>query len=146
MVDSTLSDAHAPYVQSLFDDVRERRAPVFSASVFQLSDDGDVLMTGRLFTPFTRPGGDVSEVIVSLQLFKGPDIPLPAVSFVHEIRRDLIAVVPALCAQLEDARRYYQVARHLGRRTLADEMGDMARSLAGNALIALPCMADPHVT
>jgi hypothetical protein len=130
------------YIQSLFDDAGARRAPVFSASIFQQGDADDLIMTGRLFTPFTRPGSDDPAVIINLQLFKGSERPLSTVTSVHEIRRDLIAIVPALCKQHEEARRYYQAARSLGR-SLSDEIEDIARSLSGSALISLTPFADP---
>jgi hypothetical protein len=141
-VAAVLPPSYHRYIQSLFDDTSARRAPLFSASIFQQGDDDDLIMTGRLFTPFTRPGSDTPAVIINLQLFKGSERPLSAVTAVHEIRRDLIAIVPALCNQLEEARRYYQAARSLGR-SLSEEVEDIARGLSGSALISLTPFADP---
>ncbi|MBI3515224.1 MAG: hypothetical protein HY060_14365 [Proteobacteria bacterium] len=140
-VSDVLPPAYGRYIQSLFDEASTRRAPVFSASIFRQGSDDDLIMTGRLFTPFTRPGADEPAVIINVQLFKGSEQPLSRVTYVHEIRRDLIAIAPALCAKLEEARRYYHAARALGR-SLTDEVESMARSLMGSALVSLTPLAD----
>ena len=141
-VADVLPPVYHRYIQSLFDEASARRGPVFSASIFQQGDEDNLIMTGRLFTPFARPGADEPAVIINLQLFRGSDRPLSAVSYVHEIRRDLIAMAPALCDKLEEARRYYQASRSLGR-SLTEEMNAIARSLAGSALVSLAPMPDP---
>jgi hypothetical protein len=141
-VADVLPAAYHRYIQSLFDDAAARRAPVFSAAVFQQGTEDDVVMTGRLFTPFTRPGGDVPAAIMNLQFFRGSQRPLSTVTAVQEIRRDLIAIAPTLCSQLEEARRYYQAARSLGR-SLSEEIENIASRLSGSALISLTPFADP---
>src|SRR5258706_9280062 len=53
-----LTGAHARYIKSLGDDTMARRAPIFSAAIYQ-PDATDLIMTGRLFVPFTdRDAGE----------------------------------------------------------------------------------------
>src|SRR5258708_8267831 len=116
-----LLGAHARYLQSVSNEALTRRAPVFSAAVYQ-PDTANMLMTGRLHAPFSYRGSAEPVMMMTLQLFKGSESELRAIGLsgiVHEIRRDLIARVPDLCTPLDDARRDYQISRHTHRRTLA---------------------------
>jgi acetyl-CoA carboxylase alpha subunit len=82
-------------------------------------------------------------------LFKGSERDLRAIDVsgvVHELRRDLITDPTELCRRLEEARRQYQIARHTHRRTLAQYIDEIARELAGSALVALPCDEEPDPT
>jgi hypothetical protein len=102
-----------------------------------------MLMTGRLFTPFTYRGSAEPTAMVTVPLIQGSLGTLNQIGasgVVHEIRRDMIAMVPELCTRLEGARRYYQLSRHTHQRTLAQHIDGIARELAGSALIPLPCL------
>lgn len=139
----TLGGDHARYIVALCDDTLDRRAPIFSAAVYQ-TDDTAMMMTGRLFVPWALPGAGAATVVMAVQLFRGPDL-LPAIGsigFVHEIRRDMIAVVPALCARLEDASRYYRISRRIHQREIARDMDAVAQELSGSALIPLACLPE----
>jgi hypothetical protein len=140
-----LRGAHARYLKSLSEETLARRAPIFSAAVYQ-PDAASMIMTGRLHAPFTYQGSAEPVMMVTLQLFKGSERELREIGIagiVHEIRRDLIADVAALCARLEDARRQFQIARHTHRRTLAQDVDVIAHELIGSALLSLPCHDDP---
>lgn len=142
---SVLSGPHRRYVQSMCDDATTHGMPIFSAAVYQ-ADDASMITTGRLFTPFTPVGSTDASVIISVQLFRGSDRPLPSVGlggFVHELRRDMIAMVPALCTRLEDASRYYRMSRRVHQRDVAADMESLARELTGSALVPLSCLALP---
>jgi hypothetical protein len=139
----TLGGEHARYIVALCGDTLARRAPIFSAAVYQ-TDDTNMLMTGRLFVPLALPHARDPTVVMAVQLFRGPDL-LPAigaVGFVHEIRRDMIAVVPTLCARLEDASRLYRISRGIHHRDIARDMEAVARELSGSALIPLACLPE----
>ncbi|MEJ0071794.1 MAG: hypothetical protein WDO24_27180 [Pseudomonadota bacterium] len=141
-----LTGAHSRYIKSLGDDVVARRAPIFSAAVYQ-PDNASVIMTGRLYVPFTHRGSDDPRIVLTLQLFAGFAQTLQQIGLhgiVHEIRRDMIALVPELCTRLADARRYYQISRHTHQRALAQDIDALARELAGSALVPLPCLEDPE--
>jgi hypothetical protein len=141
----TLGGEHARYIIALCDDTLARRAPIFSAAVYQ-TDDTNMMMTGRLFVPLTLPQAPGPTVVMAVQLFRGPDL-LPAigtVGFVHEIRRDMIAVVPALCARLEEASRYFRISRGIHHRDIARDMDTVAQEMSGSALIPLACLPEPH--
>jgi hypothetical protein len=141
-----LTGAHARYIRSLADDTFERRAPIFSAAIYQ-PDPDDMMMTGRLFAPLTAPGSDEASFLMTMQLFTESEGRLRDVGprgFVHEIRRDMIAVVPELCARLEEARRYYQLSRYAGGRGLAADVDRIARELSGSALVPLPRYEEPE--
>ena len=140
-----LRGAHARYLQSISEEALTRRAPVFSAAVYQ-PDAANMLMTGRLHSPFTYRGSVEPLMMFTLQLFKGSESELRKIGLggiVHEIRRDLIARVPDLCTRLEDARRDYQISRHTHRRSLTRAVKRIARELTGSALIPLPCLDEP---
>jgi hypothetical protein len=140
-----LSGAHGRYIKSLGDQAMACRAPIFSTAVYQ-PDALDVIMTGRLYAPFTHQGSAEPRMMMTLQLFKGSERDIQEIGLkgiVHEIRRDQITNVAELCARLEDARREYQIARHTHRRTLAQEIELIARELTGRALLPLPCLEDP---
>jgi hypothetical protein len=142
-----LTGAHARYIKSLGDDVVARRVPIFSAAVYQ-PDNASIIMTGRLYVPFTRGGSTEPRIVLTLQLFQGSAQTLQQVGLhgiVHEIRRDMIAMVPELCARLSDARRYYQISRHTHQRALAQDIDALARELTGSALVPLPCLEDPEL-
>ena len=139
-----LQGAHARYIRSLYEETIARALPIFSAAVFQ-TDDLSMIMTGRLVVPFTRRDATDVTVIMSVQLFGGIDEPLAAVGtrgFVHETRRDLVAMAPALCARLEDAGRYYRIARGTHHRDIASAMETVARELSGSALVSLACLPE----
>ncbi|MBI3513086.1 MAG: hypothetical protein HY060_03340, partial [Proteobacteria bacterium] len=107
-----LRGAHARYLQSVSEEALTRRAPIFSAAVYQ-PDPANLIMSGRLHTPFTYRGSAGPNFIFAVQLFKGSDrVVARTEGFVHEIRRDLIAQIPELHSRLEDARRAYQISRH----------------------------------
>jgi hypothetical protein len=140
-----LRGAHRRYLESVTDEMFARRAPIFSAAVYQSSATG-VVMTGRVMTPFTYEGSSDPCFLLTVQLFKGSDQELRAIDvsgIVHEIRRDLISDVAALCTRLETARHQYQIARHTHRRTLAQDVEEIVDELTGRALIALPCFDEP---
>ena len=143
--DEVLTGAHRRYIKSLGDETLARRAPIFSAAVYQ-PDASSVIMTGRLYVPFTYQGSTEPRILFTLQLFKGSEQKLKEVGLhyiVHEIRRDMIAMVPALCVRLAQARRYYQISRHTHQRALAQDIDAIARELTGSALIPLPCLDEP---
>jgi hypothetical protein len=140
-----LSGAHSAYIRSLADETMTRRAPIFSAAVYQ-PDPTTTIMTGRLFAPLTHQGSAEPVMMLTLQLFQESRQLLREIGprgFVHETRRDLIAVVPAVCARLEDARRYYKLSRHTHQRGLAQHIDRIAEELSGNALVPLPCLEIP---
>lgn len=141
-----LTGAHARYIKSLGDDCVTRRAPIFSAAVYQ-PDPANVIMTGRLYVPFTHHGSAEPRVVVTLQLFKGSETKLKEIGLhgiVHEIRRDMIAMVPELCDRLATARHFYQISRHTHQRTLAQDIETIAQEATGSALIPLPCLDEPE--
>jgi len=143
--DEVLTGVHRRYIKSLGDETLTRRAPIFSAAVYQ-PDASSVIMTGRLYVPFTYQGSTEPRILFTLQLFKGSEQKLKEVGLhyiVHEIRRDMIAMVPALCVRLAQARRYYQISRHTHQRALAQDIDAIARELTGSALIPLPCLDEP---
>jgi hypothetical protein len=143
-----LRGAHRRYLRSLTDDVIALRAPIFSSAVYQSSAAG-VVLTGRMLAPFTREGSTEPQIVLAVQLFKGSERDLRAIDVsgvVHELRRDLITDPTELCRRLEEARRQYQIARHTHRRTLAQYIDEIARELAGSALVALPCDEEPDPT
>jgi hypothetical protein len=139
-----LQGGHARYIRSLYLDTISRALPIFSAAAFQI-DDLTMMMTGRLFAPFARPGETAPSVMMSVQLFGGTDETLPAVGrrgFVHETRRDLIALAPELCTRLEDAGRYYRIAHGTHHRDIAEAMATIAHELSGSALVSLACLPE----
>jgi hypothetical protein len=141
---TVLKGVHARYIRALGDEAFERCAPVFSASVYRLADEA-LLLTGRLLAPFAAPGGEAPAFVMAVQLFRGPDVTLAGLGeavFVDEIQRQMIAGAPALCARLEEARRYHSAARRLHQEAVAREMQEVARDLAGSALVTLPRFRD----
>jgi hypothetical protein len=142
---NVLKGAHRDYIKALGDEAIARRAPIFSAAVYQHDPDG-MVMTGRIYAPFTYRGSTEPLMMMTLQLFHGPEAVLRKVGLsgiVHEIRRDLIAVVPEVCARLEEARRYYQLSRHTHQRGLSKHIDRIAQDLTGSALVPLPCLDMP---
>lgn len=142
-VGPTLRGEHSRYVLSLCDEALARGAPIFSAAVYQ-TDDLTMIITGRVMAPFVLPGDADATVVMGVQLFRGPDL-LPAIGtsgFVHELRRDMIALVPTLCARLEDASRYYRIAHRIHHRDIARDMEDVAHELTGSALVPLACLPE----
>lgn len=140
-----LRGAHRHYLRSLTDDMIARRAPIFSSAVYQSSAVG-VVVTGRIVAPFTVEGSNEPCFLLAVQLFKGSERDLRAIDVsgvVHELRRDLITDPIELCRRLEDARRHYQIARHTHRRTLAQDIDEIAQELSGRALVPLPCYEEP---
>jgi hypothetical protein len=142
-VAATLKGEHGRYVLALCDETLARGAPIFSAAVYQ-TDDLSMIMTGRLMVPFIPSGGAQPSVAMGVQLFRGPDL-LPVIGtsgFVHELRRDMIALVPALCARLEDASRYYRIAHRIHQRDIARDLEDVVRELSGSALVPLALLPE----
>jgi hypothetical protein len=144
-----LSGAHARYIKTLGEETVARRAPIFSAAVYQ-TDPTNVIMTGRLYVPFTYQGSIAPRIILTLQLFKGSEVLLKEIGIsgiVHEIRRDMIAMVPELCTRLTNARHFYQISRHSRQRSLAQDIDAVAEEATGSILIPLPCFDEPdHAT
>ena len=135
---ATLGGAYALYIRSLGDEAIARREPVFSACLFEVGDE--LMVTGRLFTPFAEGGADEPTTIMSLQLFSRAGFKLSAVGpsgFVNESQRLLIAGVPELCGRLAEARRYHHLARAVPSLPQAAEWADIARDLSRSALVAL---------
>jgi hypothetical protein len=142
---NVLQGAHRDYIKSVGDEALSRQAPVFSAAAYQADPDG-LIMTGRIYAPFTYQGSAEPLMMMTLQLFHGPETVLRKVGLsgiVHEIRRDLIAMVPEVCTRLEDARRYYQLSRHTHQRGLAGHIDRIAEELSGSALVPLRCLDLP---
>ncbi|HEX3500557.1 MAG TPA: hypothetical protein VHT04_14660 [Stellaceae bacterium] len=135
---ATLGGAYANYIRSLGDETLARREPIFSACIFEVGDE--LMVTGRLFTPFAEPGADEPTIIVSVHMFSRAAFKLSQVGrsgFVNESQRLLIAGVPEVCEQLDKARRYHRLARAVPGRVQATEWADVARKLSRTALIAL---------
>jgi hypothetical protein len=135
---ATLGGSYANYIRSLGDDVLARGEPIFSACIFEVGDE--LMVTGRLFSPFARADSDEPTIIVSVQLFSRASFKLSAVGlsgFVNESQRLLIAGVPEVCRRLDEVRRYHLLAGAVPSRTQATEWADVARNLSRNALIAL---------
>jgi hypothetical protein len=134
-----LSSAYARYIRSLELDTITRRAPIFSEAIFELGND--MMMTGRLFAPFTRHGSDGASVVFGLQLFNGPPVPLAEISragFTSEIQRQIIVAAPGLLAQMEKARHYYQLSRHAHQNELTEMLARISRETIGASLRPLP--------
>lgn len=135
---TTLGGAYASYILSLGDDALARREPIFSACLFEVGDE--LMVTGRLFTPFASPGAAEPTFIVSVHLFSRAAFSLSEVGrsgFVNESQRLLIAGVPEVCQRLDEARRYHHLARAVPGRPQAAEWADIARNLSLSALVAL---------
>jgi hypothetical protein len=130
--------AYAAYVGSLGDEAIARAQPIFSTSVFEFGEE--LMVSGRLFAPFGDAVGKPPGMILSVQLFSRTEFKLRAVAqsgFVNESRRVLIAGVPELCVQLEEAQRYHRLSRAVAGRPQSIEWAEIARRLSGNALVAL---------
>ncbi len=139
----TLGGAYGRYIRTLGDEVIERRAPIFSASVLEVGDE--VTVTGRLFAPFAAAPAAAPSMVMSVQLFSRAAFKPNAVGrsgFVNENQRLLIAGVPEVCARLDEARRYHHLARFVSARPQASEWDDVARHLASGALVALTPFRD----
>ncbi|HUA52884.1 MAG TPA: hypothetical protein VMB81_12020 [Candidatus Sulfotelmatobacter sp.] len=142
-----LTGAHGRYIRSLGEESVARRAPIFSTAVYQ-PDATSVIMTGRLYAPFSYRGSPDPGAMMTLQLFRGSDTELRQIGIkgiVHEIRRDMITNVGELCARLETARRDFQISRHTRQRSLAQDVDLIAQELTGGALVPLPCLEDPDL-
>jgi hypothetical protein len=140
MYDEVLTGAHAAYIRSLEEDVIARRAPIFSAAIYG-RDQGDLVLTGRLFVPFTEERSTRPCFIMAVQLFRGSDLKLSTLGdrgFAEETERQMIAAAPTLCDRLEKARHFDQAAGGILRRDLAEELAEIARDLSGDALVRLP--------
>lgn len=138
-----LGGAYGRYVRALGDEVIERRAPIFSASVLQVGDE--LTVTGRLFVPFAAPPAAAPNAVMSVQLFSRSAFKLDAVArsgFVNESQRLLIVDVPGICARLDQARRYHHLARFVPARAQASEWDDIAQELASGTLVALTPFRD----
>jgi hypothetical protein len=135
---ATLGGAYANYIRSLGDETLARREPIFSACLFEVGDE--LMVTGRLFTPFAEAGADEPTIIVSVHLFSRAAFTLNEVGrsgFVNESQRLLIAGVPEVCQQLDKARSYHRLARAMPGRVQATEWADVARKLSRTALVVL---------
>jgi hypothetical protein len=135
---ATLGGTYAHYICSLGDEVLARRRPIFSACIFEVDDE--LMVTGRLFTPFARAGSDEPATIVSVHLFSRAAFNLGAVGrfgFVNESQRLLITGVPEICQRLDEARRYRLLAGAVPSRAQATEWADIANDLGRSAFIAL---------
>jgi len=135
---ATLGGAYAHYIRSLGDDALARREPIFSACIFEVGDD--LMVTGRLFTPFVGAGAAEPNLIVSVHMFSRAAFKLSEVGrsgFINESQRLLIAGVPEVCQRLDEARRYHHLARAVPGRPQAAEWADIARDLSRSALVAL---------
>src|SRR5260221_2452771 len=66
----TLKGAHRDYIKSLGDEAMARQAPIFSAAVYQ-HDPERMVMTERIYAPFTYQGSAQPEMMMTLQLFHG---------------------------------------------------------------------------
>jgi hypothetical protein len=138
-----LGGAYGRYIRGLGDEVIERRAPIFSASVLQVGDG--LTVTGLLFAPFALPHGAAPNAVMSVPFFSRSAFKRDAIGrsgFVSESRRLLIVDVPGICARLDAARRYHHLARFVPARSKASEWDDIARDLASGALIALTPFRD----
>ncbi|HWK45446.1 MAG TPA: hypothetical protein VNT30_12035 [Stellaceae bacterium] len=142
-VDDLLGGIYARYIHSLLDETIKRPASVFSAAVFELGEE--LLITGRLMVPFSLPGSTEAAVVVGLHFFKGSDIKLRALSgnvFVEEVQRLMIVAAPEFCDRLEKARLYQYAARSVSLTGPAGHLDSVARELAGDAILPLPCYRD----
>jgi hypothetical protein len=134
----TLGGAYGRYISALGDEVIQRRAPIFSASVLAVGDE--LTVTGRLFAPFAAAPAAAPSVVMSMQLFSRSAFKLGAVGrsgFVSESQRLLVAGVPEFCARLDEARRYHHLSRFVSARAQASEWDDVAHELASGILVAL---------
>jgi hypothetical protein len=134
-----LRGGHAAYARSLGQEAVVRHAPVFSAAIYRIADD--LIMTGRLFAPFTHKGSEGPQVIMALQVFRGSDRKLEGLGaggFVDEIDRRMIRAVPELCTRLDQARRLHHLSRRPRPDALAQEMAAIAQDLADEVLVSLP--------
>ena len=135
---AALGGAYADYIRSLGDEVIARAQPIFSASVFEVGDE--LILTGRLFTPFTDGTSERPTMVMSLQLFGGSKFKLNAVGrfgFVNESQRLLIAGVPEVCQRLDEARRFHHLAHAVPSRAQAREWAAIASDLSRSALVRL---------
>jgi hypothetical protein len=135
---ATLGGSYAKYIRSLGDDVIARGQPIFSACIFQVGDE--LMVTGRLLTPFARTDLDEPTIIVSVQLFSRAAFQLGTVGrsgFVNESQRLLIADAPGVCQRLDEARRYHLLASTMPSAEQATVWADIARELGRSALVAL---------
>jgi hypothetical protein len=135
---TTLGGSYAAYVGSLGDETIARGHPIFSTSVFEVGDE--LMVGGRLFTPFSDEAGKPPDTILSVHLFSRTEFKLSAVGssgFVNESRRLLIAGVPELCVQLEEASRLHRLSRAGSGRPQSSEWTELARRLGSNVLVAL---------
>ena len=134
----TLGGAYHNYIRSLGDDVLSRKEPIFSACIFEVGDE--LMVTGRLFTPFAPAGADRPTLIVSVHLFSRAAFKLSAVSrsgFVNESQRLLIAGVSEVCRRLDEARHYHHLARAVASHVQAADWAAVARDLGRSALVDL---------
>jgi hypothetical protein len=134
-----LLSVYGRYIRSLEEETLARHAPIFSEAIFELGSD--MLMTGRLFAPFTHHGSAEPSVIFGLQLFSGPPVHLADVSragFTSEFQRQMIVAVPGLLARLEKASRYHKLSRQMHQSDLAGTLAGVAREAIGEAMIPLP--------
>lgn len=145
-----LRGAHARYLRSLSEETLTRRAPIFSAAIYQPDADlSDMLMTGRLHAPFTFQGSADPVVLMAVQLFRGSDTDLRRIGrsgVVQEVRRDLITDAAQLSARLAEAQRAFQLSAHTHQRTLVQDIEAVVTALTGGALLPLPCHEEPDPT
>jgi hypothetical protein len=136
---AALGGAYARYIRSLGDDVLARREPIFSSCIFEVGDE--LMVTGRLFTPFARAVSDELTIIVSVHLFSRAAFKLSDVGrsgFINESQRLLITGAPEICQRLDEVRRYHLLAGAVSSRAQASEWAEVANNLSRGALVALP--------
>jgi hypothetical protein len=141
---ATLGGAYANYIRSLGDEVIARRQPIFSVCIFQVGDE--LMVSGRLMTPFGHAGSDEPTIIVSVQLFSRAAFKLSAVGrsgFVNESQRLLISRVPEVCQRLDEARRYHLLAGAMPSRAQATEWAVIASNISRSAVVALRPFREP---
>src|SRR5215472_14455380 len=66
-----LKGAHRRYIQSIGAETLARRAPVLSTAIYQNTES--LIMTGRLYAPFTYRGSSDPLMLLTVQLFKGSE-------------------------------------------------------------------------
>jgi hypothetical protein len=135
---TTLGGTYAAYIGSLGDEAIARGQPIFSTSVFEVGEE--LMVSGRLFTPFTDDAAKPPGIILSAHFFSRTEFKLKVVGssgFVNESRRLLIAGVPELCIKLDEAARHHRLSRATSGRPQSSEWADIARRLSRNALVAL---------
>jgi hypothetical protein len=140
LYDEVLTGPLARYIRSLEEDALARRAPIFSAAIYG-RDENDLILTGRLFAPFTDELSPTPCYVMGVQIFRGSALKLSALGgqgFAEEVDRQMITATPLVCDRLEKARHWEIAARGFPRREVAEPFAEAARDLAREALVPLP--------